>query len=267
MTTLAPDGTNFTFSGPNMAPVVVLIHGLGLNKDCWQWMIPDLKDSYRVLSYDLYGHGGSIDPATEPNLSLFSKQLKDLLDYCEIKKAVIIGFSLGGMVARRFAQDAPEKSQGMVIMHSPHKRSKAAQAAILKRVDQARTMGPQSTVEAALERWFTDPFRKANPNLMNKIRQWVMGNRNEVYHTIYKVLATGIDEIVKPNPALICPSLVITGDQDFGNGPEMAFAISAEIPGAKTLVLPGLRHMALAESPKVVNKPIRDFLDSLDLFK
>ena len=267
MTTLAPDGTNFTFSGPNMAPVVVLIHGLGLNKDCWQWMIPDLKDSYRVLNYDLYGHGGSSDPATEPNLSLFSKQLKDLLDYCEIQKAVIIGFSLGGMVARRFAQDAPEKSQGMVILHLPHKRSKAAQAAILKRVDQARTMGPQSTVEAALERWFTDPFRKANPNLMNKIKQWVMANRKEVYHTIYQVLATGIDEIVKPNPALICPSLVITGDQDFGNGPEMAFAISAEIPGAKTLVLPGLRHMALAESPKVINKPIRDFLDSLDLFK
>jgi len=267
VTTLAPDGTNFTFSGPNMAPVVVLIHGLGLNKDCWQWMIPDLKDSYRVLSYDLYGHGETSDPITEPNLSLFSKQLKDLLDYCEIKKAVIIGFSLGGMVARRFAQDAPQKSQGMVILHSPHKRSNAAQAAILKRVDQARTMGPQSTVEAALERWFTDPFRQANPKLMNKIRQWVMANRKEVYHTIYQVLATGIDEIVKPNPALICPSLVITGDQDFGNGPEMAFAISAEIPGAKTLVLPGLRHMALAESPKAVNKPIRDFLDSLDLFK
>ena len=171
------------------------------------------------------------------------------------------------MVARRFAQDAPQKSQGMVILHSPHKRSNAAQAAILKRVDQARTMGPQSTVEAALERWFTDPFRQANPKLMNKIRQWVMANRKEVYHTIYKVLATGIDEIVKPNPALICPSLVITGDQDFGNGPEMAFAISAEIPGAKTLVLPALRHMALAESPKAVNKPIRDFLDSLDLFK
>jgi len=267
VTTLAPDGTNFTFSGPKTAPVVVLIHGLGLNKACWQWMIPDLEDSYRVLSYDLYGHGESSDPVTEPSLSLFSKQLKDLLDYCKIQKAVIIGFSLGGMVARRFAQDAPQKSQGMVILHSPHKRSNAAQAAILKRVDQARTMGPESTVEAALERWFTDPFRQANPKLMDKIRQWVMANRKEVYHTIYKVLATGIDEIVKPNPALICPSLVITGDQDFGNGPEMAFAISAEIPGAKTLVLPALRHMALAESPKAVNKPIRDFLDSLDLFK
>ena len=267
MTTLAPDGTNFTLNGPNMAPVVVLIHGLGLNKDCWQWMIPDLTDSYRVLSYDLHGHGESNDPVTEPSLSLFSKQLKDLLDYCKIQKAVIIGFSLGGMVARRFAQDVPQKLQGMVILHSPHKRSNAAQAAILKRVDQARTLGPQSTVEAALERWFTDTFRKANPNLMDKIRQWVMANRKEVYHTIYKVLATGIDEIVKPNPAIISPSLVITGDQDFGNGPEMACAIADEIPGAKVLVLSTLRHMALAESPKAVNKPIRDFLDSLDLIK
>ena len=267
MTTLAPDGTNFTLTGPNTAPVVVLIHGLGLNRDCWQWMIPDLTDSYRVLSYDLHGHGESNDPVTEPNLSLFSKQLKDLLDYCKIQKAVIIGFSLGGMVARRFAQDVPQKLQGMVILHSPHKRSNAAQAAILKRVDQARTLGPQSTVEAALERWFTDTFRKANPNLMDKIRQWVMANRKEVYHTIYKVLATGIDEIVKPNPAIISPSLVITGDQDFGNGPEMACAIADEIPGAKVLVLSTLRHMALAESPKAVNKPIRDFLDSLDLIK
>ena len=267
MTTFAPDGTNFTLNGPNKAPVVVLIHGLGLNKDCWQWMVPDLTDSYRVLSYDLHGHGESNDPVTEPNLSLFSKQLKDLLDYCKIQKAVIIGFSLGGMVARRFAQDVPQKLQGMVILHSPHKRSNAAQAAILKRVDQARTLGPQSTVEAALERWFTDTFRKANPNLMDKIRQWVMANRKEVYHTIYKVLATGIDEIVKPNPAIISPSLVITGDQDFGNGPEMACAIADEIPGAKVLVLSTLRHMALAESPKAVNKPIRDFLDSLDLIK
>ena len=81
------------------------------------------------------------------------------------------------------------------------------------------------------------------------------------------MLATGIDEIVTPSPALICPSLVITGDEDFGNGPEMAFAIAAEISGAKALVLPNLRHMALAESPKAVNKPVRDFLDSLDLFK
>ena len=86
-----------------------------------------------------------------------------------------------------------------------------------------------------------------------------------MYHTIYSVLATGIDEIVKPNPALTLPSLVLTGEEDFGNGPEMADAIAVDIEGAKVLVFPGLRHMALVEAPTVVNKPILEFLDGLDL--
>jgi pimeloyl-ACP methyl ester carboxylesterase len=263
--TIAPDGTRYELTGPKSAPVVILIHGLGLNKDCWQWLTPDLVNSYRILSYDLYGHGGSVDPTKQPSLSLFSKQLSSLLDHCDISQGVIVGFSLGGMIARRFAQDAPKRSLAMIILHSPHTRSEAAQASILARVDQARIMGPQSTVEAALERWFTSGFMEANPNLMDKVRQWVIANSREVYHTIYSVLATGIDEIVKPNPALTLPSLVLTGEEDFGNGPEMADAIAVEIEGAKVLVFPGLRHMALVEAPTVVNKPILEFLDGLDL--
>ena len=263
--TIAPDGTTYELTGPKSAPVVILIHGLGLNKDCWQWLTPDLVNSYRILSYDLYGHGGSVDPTKQPSLSLFSKQLSSLLDHCDISQGVIVGFSLGGMIARRFAQDAPKRSLAMIILHSPHTRSEAAQASILARVDQARIMGPQSTVEAALERWFTSGFMEANPNLMDKVRQWVIANSREVYHTIYSVLATGIDEIVKPNPALTLPSLVLTGEEDFGNGPEMADAIAVDIEGARVLVFPGLRHMALVEAPTVVNKPILEFLDGLDL--
>ena len=53
MTNVAPDGTQYELTGPHGAPVVILIHGLGLNKDCWQWLIPSLKDTYQILSYDL----------------------------------------------------------------------------------------------------------------------------------------------------------------------------------------------------------------------
>lgn len=262
---IAPDGTHFDLTGPKDAPVVVLIHGLGLNKDCWQWTSPALTDRYRVLSYDLYGHGPSAAPPERPDLSLFSRQLADLLDYCEITKATIAGFSLGGMIARRFAQDLPHRTQALIILHSPHKRSEEAQAAILKRVEQARELGPRSTVEAALERWFSETFRVANPEMMETVRGWVTANRIEIYHTIYRVLAEGIDEIVEPDPAIACPTLVITGDEDYGNGPEMTHAIANEIKGATTLILPGLRHMALAEAPDAVNYPIRGFLDKMSL--
>ncbi len=263
MMDMAPDGTAYELTGPADAPVVVLIHGLGLNHSCWQWMVPALSDKYCVLSYDLFGHGDTVVPPQTPNLSLFSNQLRALLDHCDVENAMIAGFSLGGMIARRFAQDLPNRAQALIILHSPHKRSEAAQAAILKRVVQARAEGPGSTIEAALERWFTDGFRIANPDMMDTVRGWVTGNRKEVYHTIYRVLANGIDEIVAPQPPITCPTLVITGDEDFGNGPEMTQAIAAEIPGAQTLILTGLRHMALAENPAAVNGPIRQFLDQL----
>ena len=261
MEATAPDGTMFERHGPSGAPVVVLIHGLGLNRACWQWMVPDLAERFQVITYDLYGHGQTVRPPEIPSLSLFSRQLADLLDHCGTGHAAIVGFSLGGMIARRFAQDHPNRVTALGILHSPHTRTPDAQAAILKRVEQAREQGSAATVEAALERWFTDASRIENPTMMHRVRGWVLANETAVYHTIYRVLADGVAEIVRPDPPISAPTLVITGDEDFGNGPEMTRAIAAEIEGAETLILQGLRHMALAENPQAVNAPLRVFLE------
>tara|TARA_R110002110_G_scaffold159654_1_gene357610 strand:+ start:1558 stop:2358 length:801 start_codon:yes stop_codon:yes gene_type:complete len=261
---VAPDGTEFDLTGPPDARVVVMIHGLGLNRACWQWTIPALRDRHRILAYDMYGHGGSVAPPDTPDLSMFSRQLSGLLDHCGIEAATIVGFSLGGMIARRFAQDTPDRARALVILNSPHRRSEAAQAHILDRVGLAREIGPEATVQAAIERWFTPAFQSANPDVIRLVKSWVTANRQEVYHRIYRVLAEGVEEVVAPQPAITCPALIITGDQDFGNGPEMTQAIAAEIPGAEARILPGLRHMALAENPDAVNRPLSEFLDRLN---
>ncbi len=164
------------------------------------------------------------------------------------------------MVARRLAQDHPDRVSALVILHSAHRRSEKAQGAILFRVAQADDHGPAATVELALERWYTDAARANRPDLMDLTRQWVLANDPKVYPKLYRILAHGIDEIVAPSPAITQPTLVITGDEDFGNGPEMSAAIAAEIPGARLLILKGLRHMALAEDPAAVNRPVLDFL-------
>ena len=90
-----------------------------------------------------------------------------------------------------------------------------------------------------------------------------MGNSPATYPDYYAIFADGVAEVVAPRPRLTQPTLVITGDQDHGNNPAMAEAIAAEIPGAQTLILPGLRHMALMEAPAAVNTPLRAFLDAL----
>ena len=254
------NGTMCQHTGPVEAPAIVLIHGLGLNHHCWQWTTPALLAAgYRVITYDLYGHGQSIKPPATPSLELFSDQVNLVLAHFNLPSAAIVGFSLGGMIARRFAQDRPDKAAAIAILFSPHKRTEEAQNAILARVTQAKSEGPASTIEAALERWFTETYRLANPDQMDLVRSWVLANDISIYHTIYRVLADGIDEIIAPNPPIKCPALVMTGDEDYGNGPEMSQAIAAEILGAELHILEGLRHMALAENPEAVNQPLTDF--------
>jgi pimeloyl-ACP methyl ester carboxylesterase len=255
----AADGTAYALHGPLDAPLVVLIHGLGLTHEVWDQMVPALAPQSCVLTYDMLGHGQTPSKAN-PDLAALAAQLSALLDHLGRDKAVLVGFSLGGMIARRFAQDYPARTQALAILHSPHRRTDAAQAAIVARVVQAQSQGPSSTVEAALQRWFTDDFRAQNPAMMDKVRGWVLGNNPATYPDYYRILASGIDEIVGPKPPITCPTLVVTGDEDYGNGPEMTLAIAAEIVGAQTLILPGLRHMALMQAPDLTNTPLLAFL-------
>jgi (E)-2-((N-methylformamido)methylene)succinate hydrolase len=254
-----PHGTVYDLTGPEDAPVVVLIHGLGLTRAVWQWLLPDLH-RFRVVTYDMVGHGQTPAPDGQPTLKDLADQLAALLDHLIIDKAALVGFSMGGMVARRFAQDYPARTTALAILHSAHRRSEKAQAAILFRVAQAEAEGPAATVELALQRWYTDHAQATRPDLMALTRRWVLANDPKVYPKLYRILAHGVDEIVAPNPPITVPTLVLTGDEDTGNGPEMSIAIATEIPRARLVILKGLRHMALAEDPPAVNRPVVDFL-------
>lgn len=241
-------------------PALALVHGLGLNRAMWQWQLPALVPHFTVLTYDLLGHGESGKPAGAPNLTMFSEQLLRVMEHGGFERAAIAGFSLGGMIARRFALDHPDRLSALAILHSAHDRTPAEREAIMKRVRQVEASGPASTVEAALERWFTADFRSANAGVMELVRGWIMSNDPAVYPGIYRVLAEGDAELARAIERIACPTLVMTGDEDFGNSPEMAKRMASRIPGAREVILPGLRHMALAESPRAFNEALVSFL-------
>lgn len=259
MTSFTPRGTAYDSFGTGER-TVVLVHGLGLNRHSWQWQVPALSQDYRVITFDLHGHGESSAPPETPSLRLFSEQLRELLDHLGISRAAICGFSLGGMIARRFAMDHGDRLWALAILHSAHARDKAAHDAIQARVVQAASEGPAATVEAALERWFTDGYRRSHPEIMDEVRRWILANHKDVYAPIYQVLVDGVTELVAPQPPIAVPALVMTGDEDHGNSPAMSRAIAAEIPGSQLVILPGLRHMALAESPEMFNAKLQGFL-------
>ncbi len=262
--TAAADGTAYDLAGPDGAPAVALVHGLGLCRGVWQWMLPDLQDRYRVVTYDLPGHGESrpcLDAQGGMSLAGLSAQLAGLLDHLQIERAAVVGFSVGGIVARRFAQDHPQRTAALGVLHSAHRRTAADQEAVRARARVASVHGAEAGVDAALARWFTEPFRAANPEMMDLVRGWMMACDPDSYTALYRVLAESVEEVVAPDPPVACPALVLTADDDRGNGPDMAAAIAGDIDGAEIGILPGLRHMALAERPQAVNVPLRAFLD------
>jgi len=254
---IAPDGTLYEIAGDG--PAVVLIHGLGLNHHMWQWLLPELH-GYRVLVYDLMGHGESHDPKAAPDLRMFGEQILGLIDHVGIEECAVVGFSLGGMIARRFAIDHPDRLSALAILASAHNRTENERAAIMLRVGMARRAGPGATVEAALERWFTQTFRAANPEVIGQVRGWVLANRPDIYPEIYQVMAQSDAELTDAVRGIRCPALVMTGDADPGSPPLMARRMAETIPGAEAVVLPGLRHMGLAENPALFNAPLLEFL-------
>ena len=241
-------------------PVVVLIHGFGLHRAMWQWQLPALTPHFSVLTYDLFGHGGSAPPAGRPDLAMFSRQLVRLMDRSGIERAAVVGFSLGGMIARRFALDHPERLSALAILHSAHDRTEAEREAVRRRVRHTREHGPAANVDSALERWFTPAFRAADPESIALIRRWITSNDPDVFPRIYRVLAEDDAEIAQGLERISCPTLVMTGEDDPGNTPAMSKAMADRISGARLLILPGLRHMALAESPSAVSEPLCAFL-------
>jgi 3-oxoadipate enol-lactonase len=255
-----PSANKTAFQLQGDGPAVALVHGLGLNGAMWQWQLPALTPHFQVLTYDLLGHGASAKPVAAACLAMFSEQLLQLLDRCRMERAAIVGFSLGGMIARRFALDHPDRLSALAILHSAHARTPAEREAVRARARQVQASGPSATVDAALERWFTAGFRAGNPQMMALVRDWIVSNDPMVYPDIYRVLADGEAELGDGIGKISCPTLVMTGEEDSGNTPEMARQMAALIPDARAVILPGLRHMALAEAPAAVNEPLVTFL-------
>ena len=253
------NGTAFCLTGPVDAPVVVFIHGLGLCRDVFADMLPAYV-AYRVLTYDLYGHGASEPPPIKASLKVYADQLKGLMDHLGIPRAHIVGFSIGGMINRRFALDHRNKTASLIILNSPHDRGPEAQTMVEARAKSVREQGAFSTFDAALKRWFTPEYLASGTGAA-KVRAWREAVDAESYAQATWVLANGVVELTGRDGEINAPTLVITCENDSGSTPEMGSNIAAEIAGAQTIIIPKLQHLGLMEQPDVYTKPIRYFLE------
>ena len=264
MVSKASNGTSYELTGPESAPILVLIHGLGLNIKTWDQYISGFTKDFRVLRYDLLGHGQSNTPYETISLSSFSLQLKELVEELKLNSLNLIGFSLGGMINRKFAMEYPELVNSLVILNSPHERSPEEQKKVEVRAAASASDGPGANLDTTIERWFTPQFIRHHSETIEQIRNWVLSNDWTVYAQSRMVLAKGVLELVRPEPPLDFPVLVMTCEHDSGSTPDMSKNISADISESKLQIVPKLQHMGLVEEPELFQQPIVSFLKSIN---
>lgn len=263
MSETSRNGTVYQLTGPAQAPVVVLIHGLGLNRGIWDAFVSAFSNRYRVLRYDLFGHGESAAPPAMPTLGVFSEQLLGLMDELHIEQAIVTGFSLGGMINRRMAMDHPQRVLALGILNSPHEREPEAQKLVEQRALDSAAGGPGATLDATIERWFTPKFRADRPDVITRVRNWVLANDSKSYALSRHTLAFGVVELIRPQPPITHATLLMTCENDSGSTPAMSQAIASEIPGAQVVIAPRLQHMGLSENPGFFIHALSEFFDSI----
>ena len=253
-----PAGTSYLATGEG--PPVVLIHGVGLNKELWGGQVVGLAPHYRVIAYDMLGHGASPRPDPDCGLPGYAEQLHELLEHLQLPAAHVIGFSMGGLVARAFALHYPQQLQSLVVLNSVFNRSAEQRAGVIARTSQAAQHGPDANAEAALSRWFSREYQAANPAQIAAIRQTLAGNDPQGYLTTYELFATQDMYRADDLHDIQAPTLIATGELDPGSTPQMARQLAERIPHAQVAVLAEQRHMMPVESPRLVNQVLLDFL-------
>jgi pimeloyl-ACP methyl ester carboxylesterase len=230
---------------------VALLHGVGLDSTMWAPVRDALKRNSVAL--DLPGHGRQ--PALRQEASL-AGLADDVLARLP-EKSHLVGFSLGALIGQYIARFHPERVETLTCVSSVCKRTGAESAAVLARLESAeRDFG--ATVQASIDRWYTGT--SVPPDVVEATRRTLAANDVGSFVRAYRVFATG-DAVIGPELGNITvPTLAVTGELDPGSTPDMTRRLAEAIPGAKSLVVPGSRHMLPVQDADVLAGAINDFI-------
>ena len=247
---------NYEISGQEGAPWLVLSHSLACSVRMWDPQIEAFKASYRILNYDMRGHGHTSAPAGPYSLDMLADDLLSLLKQLKIEKAAYCGLSIGGMIGQTLAIRGAGPFERMVLADTTHAQNPDALRQWEERIAIAESKGMAALVDSTMERWFTPPFRSspAAKEIAALIAATPVAGYVGCGRAIMRLQTTARLKDIR------LPVLAITGEQD-GAAPGTRY-IGETVPGAKFVNIPHASHIANVEQPEAFNRALREFLSS-----
>lgn len=252
--------TNYELSGRDEAdaPVAMLSHSLASNMYMWDAQMALLEPRFRVLRYDTRGHGGSEVPPGPYTLEQLGDDAIALLDALDIRKAHWIGLSMGGMIGQSVALRYPERLASLALCDTMAVVPPEAQDAWRARIATARAKGMPALVDATMERWFTEAYRKQEPPALKLIRQYFLNTPVDGFAACAEAIR-GLDYLDRLSEIGL-PTLIIVGEEDTGTPVSASAAMQERIAGAKMLIIPQAAHLSNIEQATVFNQALEAFL-------
>ena len=259
---------NYELSGEG--DPLVLIHGFSDNLNMWFNQVPAFSRQYKVLTYDVRGHGKTEMREDRFSMKIFADDLRALLEALGIENACLLGYSMGGRIGLQFALEHPEMTTGLVfansgVMGSDVELTAEQIAEMVERRKQMVALFETGDIEAIAdgmaERSFSPGMRERDPAVFQRYERIKLQNDPRHYLAIMQAM---VEAVTNPPDLtqLGCPALIIAGEQDAFMAVNEARSMERAIDDVTVTILP-TGHAAAIEAPRAFNQAVLDFMGRL----
>ncbi|HEY2315168.1 MAG TPA: 3-oxoadipate enol-lactonase [Streptosporangiaceae bacterium] len=231
--------------GPPGAPVLVLGNSLGTSAAVWDRQVPQFRQYFRLLRFELPGHGGSPASPGPYTIAGLGAGVLSLLDTLGVDRASYCGISLGGMIGMWLAAHAPDRVAALGLVCTSAYLPPAS--AWLARADQVLAAGMASVCGPVVGRWFTPEYAAKEPAVVEVFRAEFQRTDPGGYAGCCAAIA-GMDQRATL-AAIRAPTLVLAGRDDVATPPQHGEVIARGITGARVEVIPAAAHLAPVSAP------------------
>jgi len=237
---------------------IVFIHGLADKIEYWMPLTNDLKNDFKTICFDLRGHGKTDLGNQTPDIDLYAKDLFDLLNYLNIKKATFVGLSLGGSIAMNFAIKYPNLCSKLVIMNS-FSELLPETIKIFDDLEKSLDLGYKEFCHEILPHSIPQEVYEENRNIIEDTIKNDAKTVN-IQGLISAMNACRNVSITNQLNEINVPTLLISGKDDDFTSPAIQHIISENIKDCKQVFIKNTKHNLLIEQNiDTLIKLIRNF--------
>lgn len=251
---------SYNDEGPEGAPIIVFIHGFPLNKSMWDKQVNALKDDYRVIAYDIRGHGNSEVGTVNFSIDLFVNDLLSFMDALKIEKTILCGLSMGGYIALNAVENHPERFTALILSDTnctadtPEAKEKRMNTII-----SIKKNGVEKLADDLLPNLFAAESFISNLEEIAAVKEMIVTTTIPSLNKSLHALANRKETCSKLAKIKV-PVLILVGEEDKITPPEAAIAMQEKIKDSSLQLIPHAGHLSNMENENEFNSQLEKFI-------